>query len=193
VIAWLRTRADIDGSRIALAGHSEGGAIAPMVAASDPKVRAIALLAGPAYDGRRILMFQQKQGIEREPGLSAAQRDSLLKTIPSQVDLQARNSPWVAYFLTYDPLPTARRVKQPVLILQGETDRQVSPEQADTLAATFRASGNRNVTLRKLPATNHLFLDDPSGYASGYAALKNSHVRREMLGALADWLVTTLK
>ena len=33
-LAYLRTRPDIDGDRLALVGHSEGGMIAPMVAAS---------------------------------------------------------------------------------------------------------------------------------------------------------------
>src|SRR5438105_4470277 len=44
-LAYLRTRRDIDGDRLALVGHSEGGMIAPMVAATDPKLRAIVLMA----------------------------------------------------------------------------------------------------------------------------------------------------
>ncbi len=193
VVAWLRTRSDIDGSRIALAGHSEGGIIAPMLAASDPEIRAIALLAGTAYDGRTVLNFQIGSQVAPPAGASESARDSVSRQVATVVDSLAKSSPWMGYFIAYDPRTTARRVRQPVLILQGETDRQVTPEQADTLFAVLRSSGNRAVTMRKFPKTNHLFLDDPSGAPSGYAALTNAHVRPAVLSALADWAVKTLR
>jgi dipeptidyl aminopeptidase/acylaminoacyl peptidase len=99
----------------------------------------------------------------------------------------------MGYFMRTDPLVVARRVKQPVLILQGDTDQQVTPEQADTLAAAMRAAGNRAVTLQRFPATNHLLLADPVGAPAGYAALPDTKVRRELLGTLADWLTRTLR
>ncbi|MEO8450129.1 MAG: alpha/beta hydrolase [Gemmatimonadota bacterium] len=40
-LAYLRTRGDIDGSKLGLIGHSEGGMIAPMVAATDSSLRGI--------------------------------------------------------------------------------------------------------------------------------------------------------
>jgi dipeptidyl aminopeptidase/acylaminoacyl peptidase len=46
------------------------------------------------------------------------------------------------FLLQYDPIPTARKVRVPVLILQGETDVQVTPEQADTLALAIHSAGN---------------------------------------------------
>ena len=54
-VTWLRRQPGIDSTRIALVGHSEGGLIAPLLAAAAPSLRGIVLLAGPAYDGRRIL------------------------------------------------------------------------------------------------------------------------------------------
>ena len=50
-VAAMRRRADIDGSRIAIVGHSQGGAIAPAVAAADPRIAAIVTFAGPVGDG----------------------------------------------------------------------------------------------------------------------------------------------
>lgn len=193
IVTWLRARPDIDGTHIALAGHSEGGLIAPMVAATDPKLTAIALLAGPAYDGRKVLMFQNRQGIDNAPGLSAIQRDSIWKTVPAALDSISKANPWMNFFMSHNPLLTARQVKQPVLLLQGETDRQVTAEQADSLFGVLRASGNREVVLRKFPATNHLFLIDRSGQPGGYAQLKDTAVRKEVLGALADWAVRVLR
>ncbi len=80
-----------------------------------------------------------------------------------------------------------------MLILQGETDQQVTPEQADTLAAAFRAGGNRDVTVRKFPATDHLFLADSVGNPARYGMLSTRTVRPAVLGALADWLVDHLR
>jgi pimeloyl-ACP methyl ester carboxylesterase len=45
-VAFLRKRADIDPARIGLIGHSEGGIVAPKVAARDPKIAFIVLMAG---------------------------------------------------------------------------------------------------------------------------------------------------
>lgn len=193
IVAWLRTRSDIDADRIMLAGHSEGGMIAPMVAATDPRIKAIALLAGTAYTGQRIIMFQNKQSIDAAPGLTPAQRDSIFATVPAQLDSAGKATPWLGYFLSHDPVVTAKMVKQPVLVLQGETDMQVTPEQADALVAAFRSNGNTDVTLKKFANTNHLFLQDSSGAPQHYSELPDPKVRKDVLGALADWAVAMLK
>ena len=193
LITWLRARPDIDGARIMLVGHSEGGIIAPMVAATDPALRAIALLAGTAYPGKRILMYQNQQGVNALTALSQKQRDSVMATVPAQLDSAGKATPWLGFFMAHDPLVTARRVKQPVLVLQGLTDQQVTPEQADTLSAVLRASGNRDVVLAKVPATNHLLLSDSSGAPQGYATLKDVRLGRAVLGPLVDWVVRVAK
>jgi dipeptidyl aminopeptidase/acylaminoacyl peptidase len=108
------------------------------------------------------------------------------------VDSMATVVPWMKWFLEYDPLPTARRVRQPVLILQGATDRQVTADQAPELAAALRAGGNRDVTVRVFPGLNHLMVPDPSGMPSGYATLPSGSVDARVLGTLADWLAQKL-
>lgn len=193
VVQYLRERRDIDGARLAVAGHSEGGLIAPIAAVKDPRIRAVVLLAGPAYNGRRILEFQNEMSIRSAPNLTPAQRDSLRRRVPAALDSIAGANRWMRWFMTTDPLVTARQVKQPVLILQGDTDQQVTPEQADTLAATLRRAGNRAVELRRFPATNHLLVADANGAPQGYPMLGDTRVRRELLGALADWLSTALR
>ena len=192
-VAYLRTRRDIDGTRIALAGHSEGGLIAPLVAAKDPTVRAIALLAGPAYNGRRILEFQNENAIKAATQLTETQRDSIRRTVPKGLDSLSAANTWMGFFMKTEPSAALRRVKQPTLVLQGDTDQQVTPEQADSIATILKGSGNTRVTVRHFPATNHLFLVDPSGAPGGYTALKDTKLRREVLGALADWVVRVMK
>jgi len=51
---WLARRADIDSTRLALLGHSEGGLIAPIVAQRGARLQGMVLMAGPAWNGRRI-------------------------------------------------------------------------------------------------------------------------------------------
>ncbi|MCU0645580.1 MAG: alpha/beta fold hydrolase, partial [bacterium] len=57
-IDYLRTRKDIDPKRIGLIGHSEGGIIAPMVAAQSQDVAFIVLMAGTGFTGEEILYLQ---------------------------------------------------------------------------------------------------------------------------------------
>jgi uncharacterized protein len=57
-IALLKSRPDIDGRKIGLIGHSEGGIIAPIVAARSRDVAFIVLLAGTGLPGEEILTMQ---------------------------------------------------------------------------------------------------------------------------------------
>ena len=191
-IAWLRARADIDPSRVGLVGHSEGGIIAPMIAVTDTTVRAIVLIAGTAKTGRAISAFQRRNAVEHAAAIAPAMRDSVLRSSDRAVEALFTAPGWYHFFADYDPIPTAGRVRAPTLILQGETDQQVPPEQADALADAVRAGGNRHVTLRTFPRLNHLLLEDASGDPGGYGALFSYAVRRDFLGVLADWLARML-
>jgi alpha-beta hydrolase superfamily lysophospholipase len=191
-LAWLRTRPEIDSTRLGLVGHSEGGIIAPMVAATESRVRGIALIAGMASTGRKISEYQIRYLFSRDTTLARAQRDSLLALALRQSDSAYATPGWLRWIGDHDPLPTARRVRVPTLILQGETDRQVPAADAARLAAAMRAAGNRRVTVRTFPRMNHLMLDDPSGDVRGYGSLPGYHVRKDLLGALADWVARTL-
>jgi len=191
-LAYLRTRRDIDGTRLGLVGHSEGGAIAPMIAATDPKLKAMVVMAGPGEPGIEISMAQNKYILERDTTLTPAKRDSVLRAARASLDPAKQTIPWVKFWMSYDPAPTARRVTAATLILQGATDRQVPVDQAEKLAALIRAGGNRDVTVRVIPATNHLFIADPTGDFNAYDKLPTNNVSASVLGPLADWLVLKL-
>lgn len=191
-IAFLRGRSDIDGNRIAIVGHSEGGAIAPMIAARDPRVRAMVTMAAPGEPGIEISMTQNKYLVDKDTTLTPTQRDSILRAARSSLDPAKQTIPWVKLWMSYDPAPTARLVKVPTLILQGATDRQVPADQAEKLATLIRAGGNRDVTVKVFPVTNHLFIEDPSGDFNAYDKLRTNRVSAVVLGTLADWLVLKL-
>jgi dienelactone hydrolase len=186
-VAYLRTRSEIDATRVGLVGHSEGAIIAPMVAQTDGQLRAIVLMAGTASLGRDIILSQVHYAIDTAGGMTGSAREAALARKQREIDSLAKVMPWMKFFLDYEPASVARQVETPVLILQGETDHQVPSPEAQKLAANFRAAGNRSVTVRLFPETNHLFVADASG-GFDYAKLPSLRVRREVLGTIADWL-----
>lgn len=66
-VDFLLSRKEIDGSRIGLAGHSEGGLIAPIVASGNNKIAFLISLAGPGVSGREIVL-RQSEDISRAMG-----------------------------------------------------------------------------------------------------------------------------
>jgi pimeloyl-ACP methyl ester carboxylesterase len=57
-IIWLRSQPSIDANHVGILGHSEGGIIAPMVAASDKNVAFVIMIAGPALRGDKLFTLQ---------------------------------------------------------------------------------------------------------------------------------------
>src|SRR6202043_1017231 len=91
-IAYLKTRAEVDPNKIGLIGHSEGGVIAPMIAARNKDVAFIVLMAGTGVPGDQILVAQG-QAIETASGKSpadvakdAAKEKSMLTLIETEKD-----------------------------------------------------------------------------------------------------------
>ena len=187
-LAYLKARPDIDDRHLFLIGHSEGGEIAPMIAATDPSLAGIVTLAGPALTGREISHAQLEYAVTRDTTLSAVRRDSILNGQDAMLDSAATRQPWVKYYLSYDPIATAKTVRVPALVLQGGNDRQVSPDQAEKLAAALRAGGDKDVTVHVFPELDHLFLVDPTGDPSGYPRLPSKLIGADVLGTIADWV-----
>ena len=197
-VAYLRSRSEIDPKRIALVGHSEGGIIAPMVAANDPQIAAIVLMAGSGKRGDQISMEQLIYILDNAPGvtpelkkqklaeqqeiITAVQTGGDLSKYPAQVRL-----PWTKEFWTYDPLATIRKVRQPILILQGALDRQITAEQADLLEKAAREAGNKDVTKQLLP---NLQSSVPAAKPAVLMSIQlgTSSIGDDVLKVLGDWL-----
>ena len=158
-IAYLKTRPEVDLHKIGLIGHSEGGVIAPMIAARNHDVAFIVMMAGTGVPGDQVLVAQS-EAIEiasgkdpAEAGRDAAKEKDMLTLVESENDpaalakklreklegdvpealigLQVKQltSPWFHYFLTYDPATALRKVTCPVLVLNGSLDKQVLSSQ----------------------------------------------------------------
>ncbi|HTS34273.1 MAG TPA: alpha/beta fold hydrolase [Candidatus Solibacter sp.] len=158
-VAYLKTHREVDPHKIGLIGHSEGGVIAPMVAARNQDVAFIVMMAGTGVPGDQILPAQG-EAIEVASGKSPAEaaknatrEKEILALIESEKDeavldkelkekmkddtpeaqigakIAQLTSPWFRYFLTYDPATALRKVTCPVLDINGSLDKQVLPAQ----------------------------------------------------------------
>lgn len=71
-LEWLKSRKEMDAGKIGLIGHSEGGLIAPMVAAARTDVAWLVLMGAPGTKGEET-MLSQAETIARAAGISEAQ------------------------------------------------------------------------------------------------------------------------
>lgn len=66
-VRYLRGRSEVDGTRVGLVGHSEGGWVAPLVAVEAPdRVAFVVMLAGPAQSPRDLLRSQRRALLEAQ-------------------------------------------------------------------------------------------------------------------------------
>ena len=195
-IAWLRARKEIDPRRIVVVGHSEGASIAAMLGASDPKIAAVVMMAGVAKRGAEVSIEQQEDMLRSDSTMTEAVKQTMrekqkeaVQTVLGGGDLPGQKAnAWIREYFTYDPLPTARKVKQPLLILQGERDRQVDQAHAQILATAVRDAGNKDVTVKLFPTLNHLFLPSTTGSFNEYSHLATTKVPDDVLVVLTDWV-----
>lgn len=194
-LTFLRARKDIDPRQIGLIGHSYGGEIAPMVAATDPSIAAVVLMGGPARPFRETMRYQHRYRIANDPTIAPADRDASLAEAMrrQQENVAASTEAWRRSIQDRDPLPAARRLRMPVLILHGLTDRAVDPEDARMLERAILESGNRRVARQLFPGVNHHFQRDPIGAREGYDRLPDQRLAPEILTALCSWLRISLR
>jgi uncharacterized protein len=192
-IEYLRSRKEIDKGRIGLLGLSEGGNIGPMIAASDPSIRAVVMMAGSATNGFEIIEYQRRIKIyERSESTNAEKERELAKSMEGLNKALSRGegSRWFRSFLNYMPLPAAQKVSCPVLILHGDKDAHVPVDHAHLLAKAMRLSENNDVTVKIFINHNHLFLEDPDGRISGYSTMlwHTNRLSENVLKTITEWL-----
>ena len=102
-------------------------------------------------------------------------------------------SPWLVYFLTYDPQPTLMKVKCPVLAINGEKDLQVPPkENLKAIEYALKSGGNKNYTIKELPNLNHLFQTAKTGSPSEYENIEETFAPAA-LKIIGDWILEQTK
>ena len=106
-----------------------------------------------------------------------------------QAQLTALQTPWLRYFLDYDPAGTLRTIDTPILALFGELDLQVPPAQnRGPLEQALRDGNHPDYTVRVLPRANHLFITATTGSPTEYATLEKVFVP-EFLPLITEWIL----
>ncbi|HOW13769.1 alpha/beta fold hydrolase [Methanosarcina sp.] len=135
---------------------------------------------------QKLIMDEMENMSEEEKKSSGYSEEAL----EAQVNAQVQNliSPWMRFFLTYDPAPTLMKVKCPVLAINGEKDLQVPPEEnLQAIEEALKAGGNRDYTVKELPGLNHLFQTAETGSPSEYARI-NETISPAALELIGDWV-----
>ena len=216
-IAYLKTRPEVDPHKIGLIGHSEGGVIAPMIAARNKDVAFIVMMAGPGVPGDQILIAQV-EAIDRASGRSAGDtakdvarerevltlletekdHDVLQKELKDKLDvpeaqagaaIKQLTSPWFRYFISYDPATALRKVTCPVLAIIGEKDTQVPAKlNLPAIRAALEQAGNQHFEADELPGLNHLFQTAATGAPTEYAQIEET-MSPVALEKMAGWIL----
>lgn len=231
-VEYLKGREEVNPQQIGLIGHSEGGIIAPMVAARSPDIAFIVLMAGPGLTGEEILYMQgaliaKAHGAdEKTIAKNRAVQERIFSVLKHEkddavaeerireilanemaelgedemkavdyseafVDAQTRESisPWLRFFLTYDPKPTLMEVRCPVLAINGEKDVQVPPrENLRAIGEALQAGGNKNFVTKELSGLNHLFQTCETGSPAEYTTIEET-ISPAALQLVTEWIL----
>ncbi len=230
-VDYLKGRDEINAAKIGLAGHSEGGLIAPMLAVKPDNVAFIVMLAGPGLSGAEILELQSGL-LAKAAGLPdtlvdqlvqtntrlysvalSASPEALKETLQTEVKAikeelgpttagalgmgneaaEARivaelSSPWMQYFLSYDPAPMLSKVQVPVLSIIGDKDLQVpARENTEAIRKALKAGNNPHYEAEILPGLNHLFQSAKTGGVAEYGQIEETFAP-SALAMVSDWI-----
>ncbi|WP_218933773.1 alpha/beta hydrolase family protein [Rubripirellula lacrimiformis] len=227
---FLKRDPKIDAAKIGLIGHSEGGLIAPMVAAGRDDLAFIVLLAGPGVDGARIIQTQQSAMLQAagespeavtanqqliaavldlmksDDDVTATAINAACKSVVEEIqdeDLRKKldvplgamfSTPWMQYFIRYDPSTNLQRVQCPVLAVNGTKDMQVLADlNLDAIEGALTKGGNQNFKVVRLPNQNHLFQEtDGSGATGDYATIEQTFSPKT-LAVISEWIAQMTK
>lgn len=160
----------VDGEKIYLLGHSEGGMLAPKFAEDSPEIKGIISMAGSLRKLEDISLDQVRAALAKDTTMTGEQKQAYLAQVeaetqkvkqldPSDTTSVIQGVPAVYWnsLNAIDGKAIVSRLQIPMLILQGEEDFQVSIEKdyqlwKDTLA------GRQNVTFHLYPGLNHLMM-----------------------------------
>jgi pimeloyl-ACP methyl ester carboxylesterase len=120
-VAWLKTQSQIDAKRIGVLGHSEGGIIAPAVAAADKSVAFVIMIAGPAIRGSKLFVLQSAMTAKAY----GAPDDYIAKRKIFDQELYAA--------ILSAPSESSALDRAKTLVAQGVADKIVDANEAETL------------------------------------------------------------
>jgi alpha-beta hydrolase superfamily lysophospholipase len=198
-VTLLRKTRGVAADRVFLLGHSLGAALAPRIAREDSAIAGLILLAGPTRPLEDSFVEQQQylaslngqpseqQKAQIDSVRAQAERVKTLKDsdeLSNEMLLHAPPSYWLD--LRRNPATEiAKGLKQPMLVLQGERDYQVT--MADFMGWREALASKRNVTFKSYPALSHLFLEG-TGKSKPAEYQQIGHVPEVVIDDIAAWI-----
>ena len=208
-IKFLRSRTEIDPSKIIVLGHSEGGIIGPVLCVEDPTIAALVICAGTSQKLDDIMIQQAKSAKAMLNRLTQEQKEKLgiintldpveiveqliekVKRGDEYVEIEGHKvyAKWYREHFAHDPLETIKKVKCPILIVQGEKDFQVPFSNALALKDALENSGNKKVRLLLFPNIDHLLKFEPGQSSQlSYINKMNRKVEPLILKSIGSWV-----
>jgi dienelactone hydrolase len=194
----LRKTDGVDPKRVFVLGHSQGGLMAPRVAALSGHVDGLILLAAPARPLLDILIEQNRRLAVLDDGkTSDAERDAINALIaqvrvardpatdPMAKGPMGLSAGYWRSIDSVDPVAEAKRVNLPMLVLQGARDIQVV--DADWQAWKGAFHDDPKVTFKLYDSLNHLAI---AGEGEGSLAeyQRPGHVDPKLIDDVASWI-----
>ena len=108
------------------------------------------------------------------------------ESLPEDVRKQA-DTPWFRSLLLSNPAAVMPKLKQPILVIQGDLDAQVPPHHAEKLGELARArkKGAGPVEVVHLPGVNHLLVPATTGEVQEYPQLKQKTISPDVASTIA--------
>lgn len=196
-VAALRATAGIDPGRVYVFGHSLGAMMAPRIVQRAEGAAGAILLAAPARTILDLLPEQVARMAElqgADPAATQAALDELAASIArvrAGEDMPPDQAPQgvaAAYWRSteaVDPVAEARALSQPLLVLHGGRDIQVTDVERKLWEAAF--DGDPRVTLKHYPALGHLGIaSDPDDPLATYS--RPGKVAEGLVDDVAAWI-----
>lgn len=102
-------------------------------------------------------------------------------------------SPWMQYFIKFDPATVLKQVNCPVLAVNGAKDLQVpAKKNLKAIRDALREGGNNKVTTVQYPNLNHLFQECQSGLPLEYATIQQTF-SPTVLSEISDWILAQVE
>jgi dienelactone hydrolase len=167
-LRYLKSRPDIDPTRIGMEGESQGGWLIPLVAAQSQDLAFMVLVSASAVSPAQQEVFYTEQ-LLRSSGMSARVQDTGRKARKFLNDylvaVQKGQLPAPEIFrqevainqeVTFDPVPVLKHVRQPLLLILGEHDIHVpAVHSAAIFDRVLKSNGNRDYTIIVYPGADH--------------------------------------
>ncbi|HEY3370393.1 MAG TPA: alpha/beta fold hydrolase [Prolixibacteraceae bacterium] len=195
VVAWINLlKADNRFSKVIILGHSEGSLLG-MIAAEKTKVGAYISIAGAGRSADLILQEQLKTKLppqlmmESNKILESLKKGELVPNTNPSLATMYRPSvqPYMISWIKYDPAQEIKKLKVPVLIIQGTTDLQVPVEDAKLLSAA-----KPDAKLMIIDNMNHVMKESDANASNNMATYKNPTLplKNGLMDGLVNFIMT---